>query len=111
MRNEIPTTQNEEWGFWGTMRHEGCQEETWEQAIIAVSSILWCEYEDARLVLDSTVGRHIADTVRAYIHISGLPPIDALNAALRRWMGNENCDGLSMLEEQAARVFEYAAAN
>jgi hypothetical protein len=79
----IPATQNEAWGFWGTMndtpaphgpghdRHLGRHHQP---------------LESVRIFLDSRHGRHFADDVQNGLH-QGQALQDAINAATQRWMG------------------------
>jgi hypothetical protein len=66
-RPTTPPTQNPEWGFWGTWsRRQGSTptstKAAWETALLAMEAAGFT-LEQARLVLDSRVGRHMADQV------------------------------------------------
>ncbi len=55
-------TQNEEWGFWGTCEHIGCnQAEAWDAASRFFLKIFNLTPEEARDLLDARFGRHLAD--------------------------------------------------
>lgn len=63
-------TQNREWGFWGALRsrYTGASEKSmqtaWVQAVKALTAVGYTE-EEARTVLDSSLGRHMADQCRS----------------------------------------------
>ena len=80
----IPATQNEAWGFWGTMQEEAPA--TWAIALPAIATITGCEFDAARAFLDSRHGRHFADEVRNHL-LKGKALADAVNAAITKWMG------------------------
>jgi len=63
MKNVKPlTTQNEEWGFWGTCEHIGCnQAVAWDAASRFFIKIFNLTPEEARELLDARFGRHLAD--------------------------------------------------
>ena len=80
----IPATQNEAWGFWGTMQEEAPA--AWAIALPAIATITGCEFDAARAFLDSRHGRHFADEVRNHL-LKGKALADAINAAITEWMG------------------------
>ena len=80
----IPATQNEAWGFWGTMKEEAPA--AWAIALPAIATITGCEFDAARAFLDSRHGRHFADEVRNHL-LKGKTLADAINAAIEQWMG------------------------
>jgi hypothetical protein len=72
----IPATQNEGWGFWGTMsanlvstvgisRQEAVGM-AWQSAIETLVAELGISPETARGVLDSRLGRHLADQIPSF---------------------------------------------
>jgi hypothetical protein len=80
----IPATQNEAWGFWGTMNNQAAA--AWPIAMTAISDATYQPLESVRAFLDSRHGRHFADDVLNGLHAgSGLP--EAIHAATQRWMG------------------------
>lgn len=80
----IPATQNEAWGFWGTMNDQA--EASWPIAMTVISDATYQPLESVRAFLDSRHGRHFADDVLNGLHAgSDLP--DAIHAATQRWMG------------------------
>ena len=81
---QIPTSQNEAWGFWGTMNDDA--QAAWPIAITAISDATCQPLESVRLFLDSRHGRHFADDVLNGLH-AGLNLHDAIHAATQRWMG------------------------
>ena len=80
----IPTTQNEDWGFWHTMQEDAPA--AWAIALPAISTITGCDLEAVRAFLDSRHGRHFADEVRNHL-LKGKALPDAINAAITEWMG------------------------
>ena len=82
--NKIPLTQNEAWGFWGTMGEHAT--EAWTLAIQAVSAATYQPLDSVRCFLDSRHGRHFADEVQNGLFL-GLALPDAINAATQQWMG------------------------
>ena len=81
--NQIPATQNEAWGFWGTMNeHAGT---AWPLTMTAISDATHQPLESARIFLDSRHGRHFADDVQNGLY-EGKALAEAINAATQRWM-------------------------
>jgi hypothetical protein len=82
--NQIPATQNEDWGFWGTMNEQAAA--AWPLAMTAISDATNQPLESVRLFLDSRHGRHFADDVLNALLI-GNSVEQAVHAAVARWMG------------------------
>ena len=82
--NTIPATQNEAWGFWGTMNDDA--QTAWPIAMTAISDATCQPLESVRLFLDSRHGRHFADDVQNGLY-EGKALEDAINTATQRWMG------------------------
>ena len=80
----IPATQNEAWGFWGTMNNQVAA--AWPIAMTSISGATFQPLESVRAFLDSRHGRHFADDVLNGLH-AGLNLHDAIHAATQRWMG------------------------
>ena len=80
----IPATQNEDWGFWGTMQEEAPA--AWAIALPAIARSTGCEFEAVRAFLDSRHGRHFADEVRNQL-LKDKALADAIDAAITEWMG------------------------
>jgi hypothetical protein len=80
----IPATQNEDWGFFGTI-HENAQA-AWPIAMTAISDATYQPLESVRLFLDSRHGRHFADDVLNEM-LRGQTIQQAIDAATTRWMG------------------------
>lgn len=78
----IPATQNEGWGFFGTMGPYA--DAAWPLAIGAITDATDCSLEAVRAFLDSRYGRHFADEVRGGMH-GGQGLQDAIDAATQRW--------------------------
>ena len=81
---QIPATQNEAWGFWGTMNVQAPA--AWPIAMTAISDATYQPLESVRAFLDSRHGRHFADDVLNGLH-AGSNLHDAIHAATQRWMG------------------------
>ena len=82
--NQIPATQNDTWGFWGTMNEHASA--AWPLAMIAISDVTSQPLESVQVFLDSRHGRHFGDDVQNGLY-QGQPLPDAINAATQRWMG------------------------
>lgn len=81
---QIPATQNEAWGFWGTMNEHASA--AWPLAMVAISDATSQPLESVQVFLDSRHGRHFADDVQNGLY-QGQPLAGAINAATQRWMG------------------------
>jgi hypothetical protein len=79
----IPATENETWGFWGSMNEHA--EAAWQLAMTAISEATGQPLESVRAFLDSRHGRHFADEVRNQMQ-AGLALADAIEAAIWQWM-------------------------
>jgi hypothetical protein len=82
--SNIPATQNEDWGFWGTMNEHAPA--AWPLAMTAIADATDEDIGAVRAFLDSRHGRHFADTVHNGIFY-GQPLPDAIQAATDKWMG------------------------
>ena len=81
---KIPASENESWGFWGTMG--GYASIAWPIAMTHIAKTTNQPLESVRAFLDSRHGRHFADDVLNGLH-AGLNLHDAIHAATQRWMG------------------------
>ncbi|OIP06933.1 MAG: hypothetical protein AUK53_11645 [Betaproteobacteria bacterium CG2_30_59_46] len=84
MNASIPATQNEDWGFWGTMQDHASA--AWPLAISAVAEATGEDADTIRAFLDSRYGRHFADEVQNGLFI-GQPLLEAIKAVTAKWMG------------------------
>ena len=82
--NPIPATQNDAWGFYGTMNEQA--DAAWPLAMTAISDATCQPLESVRTFLDSRHGRHFADDVQNGLY-EGKTLAGAINAATQRWMG------------------------
>ena len=82
--NQIPATQNDAWGFFGTMDEHAAA--AWPLAMTAISNATHQPLDSVRIFLDSRHGRHFADDVQNGL-FEGKPLQDAIDAATARWMG------------------------
>jgi hypothetical protein len=88
MQNGTPTTlpsQNEAWGFFGTIRHHAEPNQAWALAMEAIAKTTGCPDEAVRDFLDSRYGRHFADEVANHL-VSGRDLPSAIDSAIERWM-------------------------
>ena len=81
---QIPATQNECWGFWGSMNENASA--AWPIAMSAISDATCQPLESVRTFLDSRHGRHFADDVLNQL-FTGNGVEQAIRAAVARWMG------------------------
>lgn len=81
--NAIPMTQNEAWGFWGTMG--GYASLAWPIAMTQIAEVTDEPFESVRAFLDSKQGRHFADSVQDGL-ASGLAMDAAVTKAITKWM-------------------------
>jgi hypothetical protein len=79
-------TNNEAWGFYGTIRHHADPAQAWPLAMRAIGEAAGCTDEAVRDFLDSRYGRHFADDVANGV-FDGLEMEAAIDAAIGRWMG------------------------
>jgi hypothetical protein len=79
-----PATQNETWGFCGTLNEQAST--AWPLAMTALSDATGQPLESIRVFLDSRHGRHFAVDVLNQLH-AGQALADAIQAATRQWMG------------------------
>ena len=79
----MPATQNESWGFWGTMGGHACV--AWPVAMQQIAEITGEPPESVRAFLDSKQGRHFADTVQDGM-ASHLTMDAAVAQAIAKWM-------------------------
>ena len=83
-QQNIPATQNDAWGFFGTMDEHAAA--AWPLAMAAISDATGQPLDSVRIFLDSRHGRHFADDVQNGLY-EGKALADAINAATQRWMG------------------------
>ena len=81
---EIPATQNEAWGFWGTMNEHAST--AWPLTMTAISDATSQPLESVQVFLDSRHGRHFADDVQNGLFV-GASLNDAIDKATAKWMG------------------------
>jgi len=83
-KQTTPATQNEDWGFYGTMNEQA--DAAWPLAMAAIAAATGEKLESVRIFLDSRHGRHFGDSVQNAIHAGANLP-EAVNAAAQVWMG------------------------
>ena len=78
-----PATQNEAWGFYGTMTQRGIDANAaWEIAAREIAKATSCDLAETGAFLDSRQGRHFADTVSDRTDLK-----TAIANAVTEWMG------------------------
>jgi hypothetical protein len=82
--NTILSTENEAWGFWGTMGERAAA--AWPIAFAAIHDATGTDPDSVRAFLDSRHGRHFADEVSNHLHAGATLP-DAIARATATWMG------------------------
>lgn len=83
--NKVLPSNNEAWGFWGTIRHHADPAEAWPIAFQAIAETTGCSETGVRDFLDSRHGRHFADDVASGL-FKGFVLEGAIDAAIDRWM-------------------------
>ena len=81
---QIPATENDAWGFYGTMNEQAAA--AWPIAMTAISDATSQPLESVSLFLDSRHGRHFADDVQNGL-FAGATLADAIEQATARWIG------------------------
>ena len=82
-KNSILPTENEAWGFWGTMGEHAAA--AWPIAFTAIHDATVADPHSVRAFLDSRHGRHFADEVRNHLH-AGATLADAIAKTIATWM-------------------------
>ena len=77
-------TQNQDFGFWGTMQEHAPA--AWPIASTAIATATGCEPEQVRAFPDSRHGRHFAADVQNGLFV-GATLKDAIDKAIVKWMG------------------------
>ena len=80
---KIPASENESWGFWGTMG--GYASIAWPIAMTEISKATGEPLESVRVFLDSRHGRHFADAVQDGL-LSNPDMHQAVAKAIEKWM-------------------------
>ena len=83
MATQIPTTQNTDWGFYGSMEDKAKQ--AWTLAMTSIAQATNTDLHQVQAFLDSRHGRHFADDVRNNLH-AGMKLAEAIGQATTRWM-------------------------
>lgn len=82
---KVLPTNNEAWGFFGSIRHHADPAKAWLAAFKAIAAATGCADEGVRDFLDSRHGRHFADDVANGL-FEGRSLPEAIEAAVNRWM-------------------------
>jgi len=83
--SNIPPSDNQGWGFFGTLAHHTAADAAWPLAMTTIADATGCTPDEVRAFLDSRHGRHFADDV-ANALFENLPIADAIAAATTKWM-------------------------
>ena len=81
---KIPPTENQDWGFWGTMREHAA--DAWPIAFTAIHNATSTDPASVRAFLDSRDGRHLTDGVNGQMHY-GASLADAIAKTTAEWIG------------------------
>ena len=81
MATQIPTTQNTDWGFYGSMEDKAKQ--AWTLAMTSIAQATNTDLHQVQAFLDSRHGRHFADDV---LNSDKSKLADAIQEAIGRWM-------------------------
>lgn len=85
--NAVPTTQNPDYGFYGTCFDADLDaQRCWTAAVGEIAKVSRQPAEDAAVFLDTRHGRHFADDVVCGCR-NGLQPEEAVKAAADKWLG------------------------
>ncbi len=84
--SNIPPSDNQGWGFFGTLAHHTDADAAWPLAMTAIADATGCTPDEVRAFLDSRHGRHFADDV-ANALVEGRPLAEAIATATTKWMG------------------------
>ena len=84
--SNMPPSENQAWGFFGTIAHHADADAAWPLAMTAIADATGCTPAEVRAFLDSRYGRHFADDV-ANALFENLLIADAIAATATRWMG------------------------
>ncbi len=76
-------TQNEGWGFYGTMGKDA--NKAWPLALKYITEATGESHESVRAFLDSVHGRHFADDVRSYMHLGHTLDM-SVQLSTNKWM-------------------------
>lgn len=113
----IPPSQNEAWGFFGTITHHAEPRAAWDLAVMIVTQATGRSYDEVRAFLDSRQGRHFADTCANHMTDDASRNGTAIAAAAQEWMGwrigrrASDATGIPMgLPYLTGRVMEAAIA-
>jgi hypothetical protein len=83
--NMIPSTTNEAWGFFGTIRQHADASTAWPIAVTVISTATGLDAGTVAAFLDSRHGRHFADDVVNEL-ATGKAIAEAIEAAAAQWM-------------------------
>jgi hypothetical protein len=84
MQINVLTTENESWGFFGTIGNHADAPTAWALAFGAVAEATGCSPEGVRDFLDSRHGRHFGDDVANGLAAGG-ELMCAITAAIELW--------------------------
>ena len=76
-------TENEAYGYYGTMAMDDCADAAWEIAMRIIAEDTGANADEVRAFLDSCWGRYFADSVHCFL--GQLPLEKAVEAAVEQW--------------------------
>jgi len=83
----IPPSQNEAWGFFGTITHHAEPRAAWALALPMIAEATGCSFDEVRAFLDSRYGRHFADMCAGRMTADAAGNEAAIRATVDQWMG------------------------
>lgn len=83
----IPPSQNEAWGFYGTIACHAEPKAAWGLALPIIADVTGCSFDEVRAFLDSKHGRHFADQVAGILDDDATRNAAAIRATAQAWMG------------------------
>lgn len=86
MQINVLATNNESWGFFGTIGNHADAPAAWALAFAAIARATECSPEGVRDFLDSRHGRHFADDVANGLAAGG-DVASSIAAAIELWQG------------------------
>jgi len=83
----IPPSQNEGWGFYGTISRHIEPSKAWALALPIIAEMTGCDFDEVRAFLDSRHGRHFADHVAARLDDDPRNNEAAIRTTAGEWLG------------------------
>ncbi len=88
--SKMPPSDNQVWGFVGTIAHHADANAAWPLAMTAIADATGCTPDEVSAFLDSRHGRHFADDA-ANALVDGHPLVEAITTPPRNgWAGRSD---------------------